>query len=136
MIAEGQSIDIQKRAGAEERLAQAGERRLRLVLRLQLRFLRRNERRCTSDFSLGRLRRERPAPNEPDLLRSVGVEVRSFGNVSDFLAAGPPDGPCCVVADVRLPGQSGLDLQAQPPAKAPTPRSAFPKTLPRELPAL
>lgn len=48
-----------------------------------------------------------------DLIRSIGLDVRSYGNVAEFLDAGRPDTPCCLVADVRLPGQSGLDLQAQ-----------------------
>ena len=48
-----------------------------------------------------------------DLICSVGLEVRPYGSVADFLKAGPAEGPCCLVADVRLPGQSGLDLQAQ-----------------------
>jgi len=46
------------------------------------------------------------------LLRSVGLDVRLYGSVADFLAAGLGEGPCCLVLDVRLPGQSGLDLQA------------------------
>ncbi|WP_304170623.1 response regulator transcription factor [Phenylobacterium aquaticum] len=45
------------------------------------------------------------------LLRSVGLSVLLFGSVQDFLAARLPDAPCCLVLDVRLPGQSGLDLQ-------------------------
>ncbi len=45
------------------------------------------------------------------LLRSVGLEARSFGSVGEFLAARLPDGPSCLVLDVRLPGRSGLDLQ-------------------------
>lgn len=47
------------------------------------------------------------------LLRSVGFQVRLFGSVSEFLAGKIPDGPCCLILDVRLPGQSGLDLQAE-----------------------
>ena len=47
------------------------------------------------------------------LLRSVGLQVRLHGSVPDFLGAGPPDGPACLVLDVRLPGQSGLDLQRE-----------------------
>jgi FixJ family two-component response regulator len=46
------------------------------------------------------------------LLRSVGLGVRLYGSVADLLSAGLPDGPCCLVLDVRLPGQSGLDLQS------------------------
>jgi FixJ family two-component response regulator len=45
------------------------------------------------------------------LLRSLGIDVQLFGSISDFLASDPPDGPTCLVLDVRLPGQSGLDLQ-------------------------
>jgi FixJ family two-component response regulator len=45
------------------------------------------------------------------LLLSVGLQVQMFSSVRDFLAATLPDGPCCLVLDVRLPGQSGLDLQ-------------------------
>jgi FixJ family two-component response regulator len=45
------------------------------------------------------------------LLGSVGLRVNVFGSVQELLAGQPPDGPCCLVLDVRLPGQSGLDLQ-------------------------
>jgi FixJ family two-component response regulator len=45
------------------------------------------------------------------LLRSVGLRVRLFGSVPEFLGSAPPDGPSCLVLDVRLPGRSGLDLQ-------------------------
>ena len=47
------------------------------------------------------------------LLRSVGLQVQLYGSVADFLGAGTPDGPSCLVLDVRLPGQSGLDLQRE-----------------------
>lgn len=46
------------------------------------------------------------------LLRSVGLEGRLHGSVREFLEQPLPDRPCCLVLDVRLPGQSGLDLQA------------------------
>jgi FixJ family two-component response regulator len=45
------------------------------------------------------------------LLRSVGLEVELFANISDFFRSPPRDGPTCLVLDVRLPEQSGLDLQ-------------------------
>ena len=48
-----------------------------------------------------------------DLLRSVGFEVEAFSSTRDLLAAALPDRPGCMVLDVRLPGMSGLDLQAQ-----------------------
>ena len=47
------------------------------------------------------------------LLRSVGLDAQLFASISDFLASAPPDGPTCLVLDVRLPGQSGLDFQRE-----------------------
>ena len=46
------------------------------------------------------------------LLRSVGLQVRLFGSAAEYRAATLPNGPCCLVLDVRLPGKSGLDLQS------------------------
>ena len=45
------------------------------------------------------------------LLRSVGLHAQLFGSVSEFLKSDPPDGPACLVLDVRLPGRSGLEFQ-------------------------
>ena len=45
------------------------------------------------------------------LLDSVGLRVGAYGSVSEFLGAGPTDGPTCLVLDVRLPGQGGLEFQ-------------------------
>jgi FixJ family two-component response regulator len=45
------------------------------------------------------------------LLRTVGLAARQFSSVPDFLKADPPDGPTCLVLDVRMPGRSGLELQ-------------------------
>ena len=47
------------------------------------------------------------------LLESLGMEVQLFASISDFLKSDPPNGPACLVLDVRLPGQSGLDLQRE-----------------------
>jgi FixJ family two-component response regulator len=48
------------------------------------------------------------------LLRSLDMDVQLFASISDFLNSGPPPlGPTCLVLDVRLPGQSGLDLQRE-----------------------
>jgi FixJ family two-component response regulator len=47
------------------------------------------------------------------LLRSVGLQAKLFASVDEFLKAGRPDGPACLVRDVRLPGRSGLDLQRE-----------------------
>jgi FixJ family two-component response regulator len=45
------------------------------------------------------------------LLRTVGLHARQFSSVPDFLKADPPEGPTCLVLDVRMPGRSGLELQ-------------------------
>ena len=47
------------------------------------------------------------------LLRSVGLEARSFASVPDFLKSELPNAPTCLVLDVRLPGRSGLDFQRE-----------------------
>jgi FixJ family two-component response regulator len=47
------------------------------------------------------------------LLRSVGLNALLFASVSDFLKSEPPGGPSCLVLDVRLPGQSGLEFQRE-----------------------
>jgi FixJ family two-component response regulator len=47
------------------------------------------------------------------LLRSLGIDVQLFASISDFLKSDLPDGPTCLVLDVRLPDQSGLDLQRE-----------------------
>lgn len=47
------------------------------------------------------------------LFRSVGLETRLFGSPAELLGGTLPDGPGCIVLDVRLPGVSGLDLQGQ-----------------------
>jgi FixJ family two-component response regulator len=45
------------------------------------------------------------------LIRSVGLRVELFGSAQEFLQRKPPDGPSCLVLDIRLPGISGLDFQ-------------------------
>ena len=47
------------------------------------------------------------------LLRSVGLQVRLLASVDEFLKSGRPDGPTCLILDVRLPGRSGLDFQRE-----------------------
>ena len=48
-----------------------------------------------------------------DLLTSVGLRVRAFGSVGEFLAAPREDTPGCLILDVRMPGQSGMDFHRQ-----------------------
>ena len=45
------------------------------------------------------------------LLKSVGLHCESFATPQDFLRHKVPDGPSCLVLDVRLPGMSGLEVQ-------------------------
>jgi FixJ family two-component response regulator len=47
------------------------------------------------------------------LLRSVGLNAKLFASVSDFLKFELTEGPSCLVLDVRLPGQSGLEFQRE-----------------------
>src|SRR5580698_76610 len=47
------------------------------------------------------------------LLMSVGQQVQLFESATDLLKANLPPVPSCLVLDIRLPGLSGLDLQAQ-----------------------
>jgi FixJ family two-component response regulator len=47
------------------------------------------------------------------LLQSAGFRVSLLGSVNEFLRANRPEGPTCLVLDVRLPGQSGLELQRE-----------------------
>jgi RNA polymerase sigma factor (sigma-70 family) len=46
-----------------------------------------------------------------DLLESVGLRVEACASAQDFLRRPRPEGPSCLVLDVRLPGLSGLELQ-------------------------
>jgi FixJ family two-component response regulator len=48
-----------------------------------------------------------------DLLASVGLTVLSYGSIQEFLSAPVADAPGCLVLDVRMPGQSGLEFQQQ-----------------------
>ncbi|PLP57899.1 DNA-binding response regulator [Mesorhizobium loti] len=45
-----------------------------------------------------------------DLLASVSLRARSFGSVQEFLETDLAEAPSCLVLDVRMPGQSGMDL--------------------------
>jgi FixJ family two-component response regulator len=48
-----------------------------------------------------------------DLFNSVGLRAQMFGSAAEFLNSTLPDAPSCLVLDIRLPGQSGLDFQTQ-----------------------
>ena len=47
------------------------------------------------------------------LLETVDLKAALFATASEFLARKRPQGPCCIVVDVRLPGLSGLDFQQE-----------------------
>jgi FixJ family two-component response regulator len=47
------------------------------------------------------------------LVRSVGLNVVLLASAREFVAQKLPSAPCCLVLDVRLPGQGGLDFQAE-----------------------
>jgi RNA polymerase sigma factor (sigma-70 family) len=47
------------------------------------------------------------------LIGSVGLRVLTFESARDFLLSTRPDGPACLILDVRLPDLSGLDLQRE-----------------------
>jgi FixJ family two-component response regulator len=47
------------------------------------------------------------------MLPSIGLGVRTYASVQEFLDAGAHDGPGCIVLDVRLPGISGLEFQSR-----------------------
>jgi FixJ family two-component response regulator len=45
------------------------------------------------------------------LLRSLGMQVATFASAREFLRCERPDGPACLILDVRLPGENGLLVQ-------------------------
>ena len=47
------------------------------------------------------------------MLKSVGLKSQTFATAQDFLRSQRPDGPSCLVLDVRLPGINGLEFQRQ-----------------------
>ena len=46
------------------------------------------------------------------LLKSAGFSVQAFASAEDFLSSGRQQETGCLIADIRMPGMSGLDLQA------------------------
>jgi FixJ family two-component response regulator len=47
------------------------------------------------------------------MLKSVGLRSETFGTAKEFMDSKRPDGPSCLVLDVRLPGINGLDFQRE-----------------------
>jgi len=47
------------------------------------------------------------------LLKAVGLPARSFASAEEFLTSGQYRETACLIADIRMPGMSGLELQAK-----------------------
>lgn len=47
------------------------------------------------------------------LLKAVGYPARAFASGEEFLMSGQQHQTSCLIADIRMPGMSGLELQAQ-----------------------
>src|SRR5882757_10591648 len=47
------------------------------------------------------------------LLKAVGLPARAFASAEEFLSSGQYREAACLIADIRMPGMSGLELQAK-----------------------
>jgi FixJ family two-component response regulator len=47
------------------------------------------------------------------MLKAVGYPARAFASAEEFLKSGQQNQTSCLIADIRMPGMSGLELQAQ-----------------------
>ena len=47
------------------------------------------------------------------LLKAVGLPARAFASAEEFLDSGEQHQTACLIADIRMPGMSGLELQAK-----------------------
>src|ERR1700724_3261285 len=47
------------------------------------------------------------------LLKAVGLPAQAFASAEEFLKSGQQDQAGCLIADIRMPGMSGLELQAK-----------------------
>jgi len=47
------------------------------------------------------------------LMKAVGLPTRAFASAEEFLNSGQQHHTACLIADIRMPGMSGLDLQAR-----------------------
>jgi FixJ family two-component response regulator len=48
-----------------------------------------------------------------DLLEAVNLPARGFASAEEFLRSGKQHHTACLIADIRMPGMSGLELQAE-----------------------
>ncbi len=47
------------------------------------------------------------------LLKAVGLAAQAFASAEEFLKSGQQRQTACLIADIRMPGMSGLELQAK-----------------------
>jgi FixJ family two-component response regulator len=47
------------------------------------------------------------------LLRAAGLPAKAFASAEEFLDSGQQHHAACLIADIRMPGMSGLELQAR-----------------------
>jgi FixJ family two-component response regulator len=47
------------------------------------------------------------------LLKAIGLPARAFASAEEFLKSGQQHQTACLIADIRMPGMSGLELQAK-----------------------
>jgi FixJ family two-component response regulator len=47
------------------------------------------------------------------MMKSVGLPAQAFASAEEFLNSGMQNRTACLIADIRMPGMSGLDLQAK-----------------------
>ena len=66
------------------------------------------------------------------LVRSIGYEAMAFSSADDFLASGRRRQVTCIVADIQMPGRSGLELQALLAMEPSPPSIIFLTGLPQE----
>src|SRR2546426_4961229 len=52
------------------------------------------------------------------LLKAVGLPAQAFASAEEFLKSGQQHQTGCLIADIRMPGMSGLELQAKLNAEA------------------
>jgi FixJ family two-component response regulator len=48
-----------------------------------------------------------------DLMESAGLSARCYGSAEEFLESDQRNQTACLVTDIRMPGMSGLELQAK-----------------------
>jgi FixJ family two-component response regulator len=48
-----------------------------------------------------------------DMLKSVGLPSQAFASAEEFLKSGQQNQTACLIADIRMPGMSGLELQTE-----------------------